>query len=56
MTPHQEKLLCWVDVSGIITPEAKLECPGIHFCPDWDYLPVCDASPEKVGCKCKRDR
>lgn len=25
-------------------------CPGFHFCPDWDYLPICDDSPERCTC------
>jgi len=29
-------------------------CPGIHFCPDWDGLPVCADSPEAEGCSCGR--
>jgi hypothetical protein len=26
--------------------------PGFHFCPDWDYLPICDDSPEADCCCC----
>jgi hypothetical protein len=26
--------------------------PGFHFCPDWDYLAICDDSPEADGCTC----
>ena len=28
---------------------------GFHWCPDWDYLPICDDSPEIYGCTCSRD-
>lgn len=26
-----------------------------HWCPDWDYLFVCDKCPEKEGCTCKME-
>lgn len=41
-----------VNNSDVINEEDKKILPGIHWCPDWDYLPVFDNSPEKVGCTC----
>lgn len=43
-----------LDRGGVITAADKIELPGIHWCPDWDFLPVCDASPEIEGCTCPR--
>ena len=30
------------------------EVPGFHFCPDWDFLPICWDSPEAESCTCPR--
>lgn len=27
--------------------------PGFHFCPCWDYLAICDDSPEIEACTCE---
>lgn len=48
----QEQLLQVIDRCSIIHSSDDRVCPGIHFCPDWDFLPVCDDSPEKDGCTC----
>lgn len=52
MTQEQKQRLQSVDKSGVYHAEDLDLLPGLHFCPDWDNLPVCDASPEKSGCTC----
>lgn len=53
LTEAQRRTLEYVDKSGRISARHYEICPGIHFCPDWDSLPVCDASPEKEACTCR---
>ena len=36
-----------------LKPNELQQVPGFHYCPDWDYLPICDDSPEKDVCTCK---
>lgn len=43
------------DEYGTIDAEMRRLAPGIHFCPDWDDLAICDASPEKKCCTCRFD-
>lgn len=53
LTEAQRAILAFTDSRGRISPWHNAICPGIHFCPDWDFLPVCDASPEKEACTCR---
>lgn len=39
-----------IDKTGLIAEEDKQELPGIHFCYEWDELPVCKDSPEWECC------
>ena len=54
LTPLQHGILDRLDrdPAAFITDSDKRACPGIHFCPDWDELPVCFDSPEIEGCTC----
>lgn len=54
MTQEQRELLDLLDRGERtrITDDDLAICPGLHWCPDWDFLPVCDDSPEKAGCNC----
>lgn len=54
LTPAQRRILSAADRSGMIYMGDDRICPGIHFCPDWDGLPVCADSPEAEGCSCGR--
>ena len=56
LTKLQEALLRRADRSDVrLFSDAELaELPGFHFCPDWDFLPICDDSPEMDGCTCPR--
>lgn len=40
------------DPDASITDADRAICPGLHWCHDWDYLAVCDDSPEKESCLC----
>ena len=53
LTAEQQSVLRDADDLGRFSHIDTVICPGLHFCPDWDYLPVCDDSPEKAGCTCK---
>lgn len=52
LTPEQKRVLADADDLGRIFEPDKMVCPGIHFCPDWDYMPICDDSPEREACTC----
>lgn len=53
LTNKQRYQLHMVDLAGEISDEDRVVLPGIHFCPDWDQMAVCDDSPEKDCCTCK---
>lgn len=42
------------DPAAIIGEADARVCPGLHFCPDWDGLPICKASPEWDDCTCPK--
>lgn len=52
LTEAQIKRLAEIDKAGSFTDDDDAVFPGLHFCEAWDYLPVCDDSPEKVACRC----
>ncbi len=54
MTDEQKQILARADKFGAIYAGDEKICPGIHFCPDWDDLPVFIDSPEAEGCTCGR--
>lgn len=54
LTAEQSKILARADKFGTIEVGDDRICPGIHFCPDWDDLPVCADRPEADGCTCGR--
>lgn len=45
--------LCQIDQRGRIFKHERKTFPGLHFCPDWDFLAICDASPESKSCTCQ---
>ncbi|MGN6769769.1 MAG: hypothetical protein ACTHJQ_07990 [Rhizobiaceae bacterium] len=53
LTEEQAARLRVLDRTGVIMVSDWKLLPGIHFCPDWDHLPVCNASPEISGCTCR---
>jgi hypothetical protein len=54
LSKRQTAVLMRADKSGMIYEGDSEICPGIHFCSDWDSLPVCDDSPEADACGCGR--
>ena len=52
LTATQKYALHLIDIRNTITKEDRALLPGVHFCNDWDGLPVCDDSPEKSCCTC----
>ena len=48
----QRGILTIADRGGFIPDGGAAICPGIHFCPDWDGLPICEDSPEWDACTC----
>ena len=52
LTRLQKDLLMEIDRTGSFTEEDMKTLPGLHFCPEWDEIPVCDDSPESEFCKC----
>lgn len=53
LSPRQLHQLHRVDRAGAINEEDRAVLPGVHFCPDWDEMAICDDSPEKDCCTCK---
>lgn len=56
LTEAQKRAMTRIDRTGTMAPADRELLPGLHWCPDWDYLPVCDESPEKAGCTCNFGR
>lgn len=54
LTRTQRAILLLADKSGMIKQGDSEICPEIHFCPDWDELPICADSPEAEACTCGR--
>lgn len=54
LTEEQRRILERADKFGTIEVGDDEICPGIHFCFDWDQLPVCRDSPEAECCGCGR--
>lgn len=52
LTEAQAKAIARIDRTGKIEPGDRELLPLLHWCPDWDYLPVCVDSPEIDGCRC----
>lgn len=55
LTNTQENVLRRLDLLPELEPSEvdRAICPGLHFCPDWDFLPICKDSPEwDEGCNC----
>ena len=52
LTTEQSKILNMADKTGIIRVSDKLVCAGVHFCPEWDQLPICADSHEWDACLC----
>lgn len=56
LTKQQASLLRYLDEdqdADILDADRRL-CPGLHFCPDWDGMPICEASPEWEACTCPK--
>lgn len=49
---EQLTLLQHIDDYGYIPEHFRDKLPGVHFCPAWNGLPICDDSPHKEKCKC----
>lgn len=56
LTEGQRNLLKRIDLAGSFSKDEAILLPNLHFCPDWDFLPVCDDSPEAEGCTCHTSR
>ena len=54
LTEEQRKILTRADKTGLIYQGDSDVCPQIHFCHDWDSLPICADSPEAEACTCGR--
>lgn len=54
LTKAQQDVLTHADRFGIIRVGDDQICPEIHFCPDWDQMPICADSPEAEACTCGR--
>lgn len=54
MNEKQWTALRRIDMTGEITEQDKAFLPGLHFCDDWDQLPIYDDSPEKESCTCDK--
>lgn len=54
LTSMQRAILFLADKMGEAPLGAREICPGFHFCPDWDGLPICTASPEWEACTCTK--
>ena len=52
LTQGQSMILFLAGKMGEAPAGAQAICPGLHFCPDWDFLPICDDSPEREACTC----
>ena len=52
LTREQRRALARIDRDETFDDEGRKLLPGIHFCPDWDYMPVFNDCPEKEGCTC----
>lgn len=54
LTYEQSQILRGIDagLTNMANKRIKKIVPGVHWCPDWDYMPICDDSPEKEGCTC----
>lgn len=52
MTGEQQNVLTLADRLGVIRVGDREVCPGLHYCPDWDFLPIFNGSPEKTSCTC----
>jgi hypothetical protein len=48
------KILMRADKYGTLMYGDEDICPGIHFCPDWNDLPVFAGIPEADACQCGR--
>jgi hypothetical protein len=53
MKPAPDKLITELHATfRDITPEERLAHPSLHYCCDWDYLPIDQFSPEFESCLC----
>lgn len=56
LTGYQAGLLHRADRTGGdggLTDKERAALPGFHFCPDWDFLPICEGSAEWDACTCE---
>ena len=57
MKPTPDKLLTELHSTGRgITPEERQQHPFLHYCCEWDYLPIDPFSPEFESCLCFPER
>jgi|DEB0MinimDraft_6_1074348.scaffolds.fasta_scaffold22275_6 hypothetical protein len=57
LTKSQDALLQRMDRKDYppLSDMELAELPGFHFCPDWDFLPICLDSPEADACTCANE-
>jgi hypothetical protein len=55
LTLEQDAILALADRTETAPlAEDMPKVPGFHFCPDWDFLAICDDAPEAECCTCIR--
>lgn len=53
---EQNAILNLADRMGVPPSMDEMEkVPGFHFCPDWDFLAICDGTPEAQCCRCDKE-
>ena len=46
MTEEEVQRLIAIENAGTITEEDKKILSGVHFCPEWDFLPIFYKNPQ----------
>lgn len=50
MTKKQAKRFREIDNGSLINEQDRKLFPGIHFCPEWDYLLIWDGLTNEMAC------
>ena len=52
---YRDFVLYISEQNGFISDEHKKDFPSLHFCPDWDEMPITHELPEfEIGCLCEQ--
>lgn len=51
-----QRLLFLLDTMGYLDSRSYRHLPGVHFCPDWDYMAIYEHSPEWDCCTCDKEK